>query len=140
MHPISFNGERRACSWELRNIADRDTLKHHILYSVLGILELQEPDRRLWQGMGALGTNGTVTDEFGDPMVRANVMLLHPSWNDGRTVLEQVHQVVTDDRGKFKINNVKYGSYILCSGAGSVEAPSSFQIDFQAHAETRYYA
>jgi hypothetical protein len=85
---------------------------------------------------------GVITDEFGDPMVRANVTLLNPAWNDGGIVLAQRHLAQTDDRGKFRINSVQRGAYILCAAAapfGSVAAPSSTQIDFAAHRETLYY-
>src|SRR6266404_1768785 len=84
---------------------------------------------------------GVITDEFGDPMVRANVTLLRPVWNDGGIVLEQLHQSGSDDRGKFRINNLRHGAYILCATAnsGSAVAPSSAQIDFASPRETRYY-
>jgi hypothetical protein len=85
---------------------------------------------------------GVITDEFGDPMVRANVTLLRPAWNDGGIVLGLLNEAQTDDRGKFRINNVQHGAYILCAAAapfGGVAAPSSTQIDFAAHRETLYY-
>src|SRR6266849_2151130 len=83
---------------------------------------------------------GTVTDEFGDPMVRANVTLLRPVWNDGGIVLEQLKQAGTDDRGKFRIRNVQHGAYILCATAsfGSAGIPSASQIDFAAQRHTLY--
>jgi hypothetical protein len=85
---------------------------------------------------------GVVTDEFGDPMVRATVRVLRPAWTNGRIVLDQLRQSGTDDRGQFRISNVPQGPYIVCAAAtdsGNTVAPSSTQIDFAAQREMRYY-
>jgi hypothetical protein len=85
---------------------------------------------------------GVVTDEFGDPMVRASAIVFRAAWTNGQIVLDQIGRAGTDDRGQFRISNVPPGPYIVCaeaSDSGNVVAPSSTQIDFAAHRETRYY-
>ncbi|MDQ2949915.1 MAG: carboxypeptidase-like regulatory domain-containing protein, partial [Acidobacteriota bacterium] len=53
------------------------------------------------------------------------------------------NQVATDDRGHYRMGNVRHGLYILCAVTNwpvSKLAPSSNHVDFSAHDSTRYYA
>lgn len=81
---------------------------------------------------------GVVRDEFGDPMMRANVLLLRPLWRDGTAALRNVSQKFTDDRGRYRFANLAPGNYIVCTG-GSTAAPLPGPVDFASHVDNRVY-
>src|SRR5579862_7587394 len=59
---------------------------------------------------------GTVRDEFGEPVLGSLVLLLRPTWHAGRTNTDSVLQRQTDDRGRFRFGNLPPGGYMVCSG------------------------
>ncbi len=84
---------------------------------------------------------GTIRDEFGDPMVRASVSMARPIWRDGRTTMAQVGQKFTDDRGRYRVGNLAPGSYVLCIGEGqNAAAPLAGPVDYATRVEGRTYA
>jgi hypothetical protein len=82
---------------------------------------------------------GTVRDEFGDPMMGATVEVLRPQWRDGRTTMANVWQKSTDDRGRYRFGNLAPGTYTVCAGGGQ-NAPQSGPVDFATRADNRAYA
>jgi len=90
----------------------------------------------------ARGTiEGTIRDEFGDPMVRANVSMVRPVWRDGRTTMAQLGQKSTDDRGRYRFGNLAPGSYVVCVNAGQgTSAPVPGPVDYAARVDSRSYA
>jgi protocatechuate 3,4-dioxygenase beta subunit len=84
---------------------------------------------------------GVVRDEFGDPMMRANVSLLRPIWREGRTTVTSWGQKSTDDRGRYRLGNLAPGTYIVCTGgAQNAAAPLTGPVDYAARVDNRYYA
>lgn len=84
---------------------------------------------------------GVVRDEFGDPMMRAEVTAMRPLWSDGRAALRSVGQKFTDDRGRYRFANLAPGSYVVCSNGsqtGSAPAPVQGPVDFAARVD-RFY-
>jgi hypothetical protein len=68
---------------------------------------------------------GVVRDEFGDPMMNANVFVVRPLWNDGRTTLRTIANKTTDDRGHYRFGKLAPGSYIVCAtGRQGMNAPA----------------
>jgi protocatechuate 3,4-dioxygenase beta subunit len=82
---------------------------------------------------------GTVRDEFGDPMMGIAVEVLRPQWRDGRTTMANAGQKSTDDRGRYRFGNLAPGSYTVCAGSGQ-NAPLSGPVDFAARADNRAYS
>jgi len=84
---------------------------------------------------------GVVRDEFGDPMMRANVFLLRPIWREGRTTVSSWGQKSTDDRGRYRLGNLAPGTYMVCTGgAQNAAAPLTGPVDYTARVDNRYYA
>ena len=85
---------------------------------------------------------GAVRDEYGEPVERANVLLLRPVWNGGRAVFRQSGQKFTDDRGRYRFGNLAPGGYVVCSmgsPGANAEAPVAGTVDFAARTEPRFY-
>ena len=72
--------------------------------------------------LSRLGTiAGSVVDEFGDPMIGANVQLLHVEYKGGRRRLVGAGAArPTDDRGRYRLFNVPPGQYVVSASVGSV--------------------
>lgn len=89
----------------------------------------------------ARGTiEGTVSDEFGDPMMRANVSILRPLWRDGRATTASAGQKSTDDRGVYRFGNLAPGTYVVCAGGGpNSAAPLSGPVDYATRVDNRVY-
>jgi protocatechuate 3,4-dioxygenase beta subunit len=84
---------------------------------------------------------GTIRDEFGDPMVRASVSTVRPVWRDGRTTMAQLGQKFTDDRGRYRFGNLAPGSYVVCVSAGQgTSAPVPGPVDYATRVDSRSYA
>ncbi len=84
---------------------------------------------------------GTIRDEFGDPMVRANVSIVRTVWRDGGTTMAQMGQKITDDRGRYRFGNLAPGSYVVCiRGDQNAVAPLPGPVDYAARVESRSYA
>jgi hypothetical protein len=74
-----------------------------------------------------LGTiSGTVRDHYGDPVERAMVEAARLYWRDGKIVSISAGQAVTDDRGRYRLNRLRPGSYSVCAEAGHSAAAPSF--------------
>jgi protocatechuate 3,4-dioxygenase beta subunit len=87
------------------------------------------------------GIEGTVRDEFSDPMMRATVQISRPQWRDGRATLASVGEKSTDDRGRYRFGNLAPGTYIVCAGGGqNASAPLSGTVDFATRTDNRAYA
>ena len=56
---------------------------------------------------------GTVLDEDGDPMMRANVSLLRTFYPRGKPQLTSVRNAMTNDRGEYRLFDVPPGRYFL---------------------------
>jgi protocatechuate 3,4-dioxygenase beta subunit len=84
---------------------------------------------------------GTIRDEFGDPMVRVNVSMTRPVWRDGRTTMAQLGTKSTDDRGRYRFGNLAPGSYVVCiDGGQNAAAPVPGPVDYAARVDSRTYA
>src|SRR5204863_8561124 len=89
-----------------------------------------------------LGTiTGTVRDHYGDPFERAMVTASRLDWRDGKIVTTSAGQAATDDRGRYRLNRLRPGSYALCAEAGlSESAPSFIEVaDAALHPDTPVY-
>jgi hypothetical protein len=87
------------------------------------------------------GIEGVVRDEFGDPMMGANVSILRPLWREGRTDMRNVGQKSTDDRGRYRFGNLAPGTYVVCaSGNQNTIAPIPGPVDFTARVDNRIYS
>jgi protocatechuate 3,4-dioxygenase beta subunit len=60
---------------------------------------------------------GVVLDDLGEPLRGANVFLFRRAWERGRPVLSMSGVTSTDDRGQYRLYNVKAGSYYLAAKA-----------------------
>ncbi len=59
--------------------------------------------------------SGTVRDDGGDPVVGTTVIAFGRSLQSGRAVLAPASQAVTDDRGAYRITNLRPESYLVCA-------------------------
>ena len=83
---------------------------------------------------------GTVRDEFGDPMARISVQAERPVWLAGRTTMAHLGQKFTDDRGRFRFGNLTPGSYVMCvAGGQNTAAPLPGPVDYATRVESRAY-
>lgn len=99
----------------------------------------------LFRVMPRSALTGTIRDEFSDPVEGANVILYSAVWVDGRVSLRSGQQSGTDDRGRYRIGNLRPGGYFVCAshggannGAGTV-APAAGPVDFASRAAPRFY-
>jgi len=102
----------------------------------------QEVKSIVFRVMPRATIEGVVRDEFGEPVERANVLLLRPVWNGGRAVFHQSSQKFTDDRGHYRFGNLAPGGYVVCSmgsPGSSTPAPVAGTVDFAARPEARFY-
>ena len=86
--------------------------------------------------------SGMVRDEFGEPAERATVTLHRPLWSDGRIVFGQVNQQTTDDRGRYRMNNLPPGGYVICASAAQGHATAVAlpgPVDLASPVEPRFY-
>ena len=81
---------------------------------------------------------GTIRDEFGDPMLGANVSVVRPGWRNGKPTVISVMQKNTDDRGRFRFGNLAPANYQVCVDQGAT-APAAGPVDYAAHIENRFY-
>jgi hypothetical protein len=87
------------------------------------------------------GIEGVVRDEFGDPMMGANVSILRPLWREGRTDMRNVGQKSTDDRGRYRFGNLVPANYVVCvAGGQNSAAPVPGPVDFAVRVDNRIYA
>jgi hypothetical protein len=84
--------------------------------------------------------SGTVRDEFGDALPRANVQLLRQHWLDGRISFDDVNDQVADDRGQFRMAGIQPGTFRLCAGADGKAAAVAGTLDFGSRNVQRAYA
>ena len=83
---------------------------------------------------------GTVRDEFGDPMVRASVSVVRPLWRNGRATMANVGQKYTDDRGRYRFGNLPPGNYLVCAEGGqNSPAPLQGPVDYATRVDNRVY-
>jgi len=96
----------------------------------------------LFKVMPRAGIEGIVRDEFGDPMMGANVAILRPLWREGRTALRNISQKFTDDRGRYRFAGLAPGNYVVCTNGfrmGSSAAPVQGPVDFASRPDSRVY-
>lgn len=84
--------------------------------------------------------DGTIRDEFGDPMLRINVSVVRPVWRDGRITMANVSEKSTDDRGRYRFGNLAPGSYTVCVGGRNAPAPMTGPVDYTTRVDNRAYA
>ena len=83
---------------------------------------------------------GVIRDEFGDPMVGANVSIVRPVWRNGKTTVANAGQKSSDDRGRYRFGNLPPGKYQVCaSGSQNSTAPMQGPVDFAARPASRAY-
>ena len=56
---------------------------------------------------------GVVTDEWGDPVRDAKVLLFQQSMFDGSRTLRNVNQIMTDDQGRYRFAHLLSGTYAV---------------------------
>jgi len=61
--------------------------------------------------------SGRVIDESGDPVHSANVSLFRQDQSQGVTLVQQLNQTVTDDRGIYEFDELGAGNYIVSVNA-----------------------
>jgi protocatechuate 3,4-dioxygenase beta subunit len=84
---------------------------------------------------------GVVRDEFGDPMMHAQVSVSRPVWRDGRSIMANAGQKSTDDRGRYRFGSLAPGNYIVCAGGGqNAPAPMPGPADYAARVDNRFYS
>jgi hypothetical protein len=85
---------------------------------------------------------GVVRDEFGDPMVAANVSSVRPLWRDGRRTMATVNGGSTDDRGRYRLGNLMPGNYLVCIAGwqNAAPAPVPGSLDYAARVDNRFYS
>jgi hypothetical protein len=66
--------------------------------------------------------SGKVVDENSDPVMAVRVVPYIARVVDGRRVMRNAPQTVTDDRGEFRIPRLEPGRYIVCALPGGVAA------------------
>jgi hypothetical protein len=66
--------------------------------------------------------SGKVADENGDPVMAMRVVPYIARVVDGKRVMRNAPQTVTDDRGEFRIPRLEPGRYIVCALPGGVAA------------------
>jgi hypothetical protein len=99
------------------------------------LLDLRDSDKptsmvmRLWK-FGAI--SGTVTDERGEPVVGIRVSALRRGIIGGAlTLRREVEDVLTDDRGVYRIGQLPAGTYVV----GALWSPVSMPVSVLAIAE-----
>jgi protocatechuate 3,4-dioxygenase beta subunit len=68
---------------------------------------------------------GIVTDEAGEPIVGAQVRADRREWRAGRRVLSQAGSVSTDDRGMYRLSNLRPGDFVISVPIGSGSSPTT---------------
>ena len=87
---------------------------------------------------------GIVRDEFGDPMPGVGLTNFHRVWRDGQIVFDEALDYQADDRGRYKIDDLRPGEYYLCAtfrnSANTLLgiAPQPGIADFQARGNLRF--
>jgi protocatechuate 3,4-dioxygenase beta subunit len=84
---------------------------------------------RLWK-LAAI--EGTVVDESNEPVVAVPVHVLQRSYVAGRRKFAGRVTSTTDDRGMFRIANLRPGDYIVCVPSVQVTVPTSLYEDYAA--------
>lgn len=59
--------------------------------------------------------SGEIIDENSDPVEHVHVRLMERAFRNGRMTLDQVEEALTDDQGRYRIYNVRPGTYYLVS-------------------------
>ncbi|HEX4230167.1 MAG TPA: hypothetical protein VHZ07_15945 [Bryobacteraceae bacterium] len=62
---------------------------------------------------------GKITDDHGEPIRNALVVTVSPGWLWGQRTYDQSDGVWTNDRGEYRITDLKPGRYYLCAGKSS---------------------
>ena len=71
---------------------------------------------------------GVVTDEWGDPVRDAKVLLFHQSMFDGSRGLRNINQSTTDDQGRYRFAHLHAGAYAVAVYARPWFAQSQMQV------------
>lgn len=71
---------------------------------------------------------GVVTDEWGDPVREAKVLLFQQNMFDGSCALRNVNQTVTDDQGRYRFAHLLSGTYAVAIYARPWYAQSQTQV------------
>ena len=83
--------------------------------------------------------SGIVRDELGEPVHRASIGLLRAAWSDGGIHFAGGTTAETDDKGFYKIFNVRAGSYSVCAQAQVSQVPVIGVADFSLASVPRFY-
>lgn len=78
---------------------------------------------KMWKG-ATIG--GTITDEFGEPVVGCVVTVARRTWTNGRALWEVAATPYTDDRGVYRLSNQMPGEYTALVSAMRVSYPEGF--------------
>ena len=82
-----------------------------ILLAASFIFYLVNPVRALGSDFGRL--SGTVSDDHGNPLMGATVLIMGPMVNTAAIAAEEVERVLTDGKGKFAVEHLVPGWYSL---------------------------
>lgn len=83
---------------------------------------------------------GTVRDEFGEPVEGAEVLTLFREQQDGRIVYFSGGLSQTDDRGMYRLNQIRAGRYLVCARLYNPRiAAADGTLEFSATAPRRFY-
>ena len=81
---------------------------------------------------------GSIRDEFSDPMPNLSVSLQRSTWVSGTLRTVRTLQRVTDDRGRYRFGNLAPGSYLVCVSGSETPAPMAGPVDYANRADIRY--
>ncbi|HKW64295.1 MAG TPA: carboxypeptidase regulatory-like domain-containing protein [Candidatus Acidoferrum sp.] len=71
---------------------------------------------------------GVVTDDWGDPVRDARVLLFQQSMFDGSRSLRNINQAITDDQGRYRFAHLRSGTYSVAVYANPWYTQSQMQI------------
>jgi protocatechuate 3,4-dioxygenase beta subunit len=83
---------------------------------------------------------GSIRDEFSDPMANLNLSLHRSTWVSGKLRTVRALQRLTDDRGHYRFANLAPGSYQICVSGSETPAPVAGPVDFANRADLRFFA
>ena len=80
---------------------------------------------------------GTVTEDSGDPVPRAQIMLFHRAHIGGEDRMERANGAMADEMGNFEIGSLRPGVYVLCASGQPWYRPQRAFVNMPGAIENR---